>query len=376
MTRNSFVLPFVLSLAFALSPAFGLTACSSDDSASSSPAAYRDAGPWEAGVTTIMLADRMVEVWYPVDVGDADGLDRDAYFIRDALPDIFDALLPEDVNPPFVTDAYRDAPSSNDGPFPLVVFAHGYASYRNQSTFLTTHLASWGFVVASVDYLERGLASVLGMQPDPQIDDVDLTRMLVALIASENAREGSVLQNRVSTDRIAIAGHSAGGGTAIRFGGEPDVVTYIPLSAGVSSESTVALPDTPSLWLTGDTDGVVDPERSVAAFAAAATPSRFLSIENMGHLGPSDICAIGDSGGGIVQIALDAGLPIPENLVRLGTDGCQPDALEPEDGWPTIRHFVTAQLRWAFGIDEEPIGLSNAAAEGLPEATFTYEESL
>jgi len=351
-------------------------ACSNDTA--SAPAAYRDAGPFEAGVTTIMLADRMVEVWYPVDPGDDAGLEPDAYFIRDTLPDAFDAILPADVNPPFVTDAYREAPASDEGPFPLVLFAHGFASYRNQSTFLTTHLASWGFVVASVDYLERGLASVLGQPPDPQLEDTALTRMVVDRMALENERPGALLEGRISTERVAITGHSAGGGTSIRFGGEPDVVTYIPLSAGFPSDSMVELADKPSLWLTGDIDGVVEPGRTINAFEEASTlsaPARLVLIDDMGHLGPSDICAIGESGGGIVQIALDAGLPIPESLVRLGTDGCQPEALPVEDGWPTIRHFVTAQLRWAFGVDSEPVGLSERAAEGLPEAVFSYQES-
>jgi dienelactone hydrolase len=327
-------------------------------------------------VTTIELADRLVEVWYPVNPGDEEGLEPDAYYIRDALPDVLDQFLPEDVNPPFVTGAFREAPASEDGPFPLVIFAHGYASYRNQSTFLTTHLASWGFVVASVDYLERGLASVLGQQPEPQLEDTELTRMVVSLMASENERPGALLEGRVSTDRIAITGHSAGGGTAIRFGGEPDVVTYIPLSAPADSPGELA--DKPSLWVAGDIDDVVKPDRTISAFEAASmlnAPTRLVLIENMGHLGPSDICAIGDSGGGVIQIALDAGLPIPDELVRLGTDGCQPEALPVRDGWPTIRHFVTAQLRWAFGMDGAPKGLSQNAAEGLPEAVFSYQES-
>jgi dienelactone hydrolase len=368
LTLIRFFVPFGL--------AFVLLACSSDTYSTTPPSSYRDVGPWATGVTTLMLADRMVEVWYPVTPGDEGDREQDAYFIRDALPAGFNALLPEDVNPPFLTDAYRDAPASKAGPFPLVLFAHGFASYRNQSTFLTTHLASWGFVVASVDYLERGLASVLGAQPDPIIEDTELTRMVVALLASENEREGGSLQGRVATDRIAITGHSAGGGTAIRFGGEPDVVTYIPLSAGLSSDSTITLPDRSSLWLAGSIDAVIEAERTADTYAQASAPARFVLIENMGHLGPSDICAIGDSGGGVVQIALDAGLPIPPNLVRLGTDGCQADALPVEDGWPTIRHFVTAQLRWAFGIDEEPVGLSQDVAEYLPEAMFAYEESL
>ena len=369
-------IPFFILLVLTV----GLSACSSNTSSSSPPKSYRDVGPYEAGVTTLTLADRMVEVWYPVNRGDVAGLDPVPYFIRDELSGELDSLLPDDVNPPFPTAAFRDARASGSGPFPLVMFAHGSASYRNQSTFLTTHLASWGFVVASVDYLERGLRRQFDLNmddgPDEEIGDVELTRMVAMLVAAENGREGSVLQGRVSTDQIAITGHSAGGGTSIRFGGEPDVITYIPLSAGLSSESAVELPDKPSLWLTGAIDGIVDPERTASAFAASDAPTRLVLIEDMGHLGPSDICAIGENGGGVIQIALDQGLPIPDGLVRLGTDGCQDEALTPEDGWPTINHFVTAQLRWAFGFDEEPIGLSQDAEEYLPEAAFTYEESL
>jgi dienelactone hydrolase len=371
---------------FVLILALGLTACSTDTGSGAGPVppaplsgSYRDVGPFEAGVTTLTLNDRMVEVWYPVDRAATAGLEPDPYFIRDELSEELDSLLPDDVNPPFATAAYRDARASG-GPFPLVVFAHGSSSYRNQSTFMTTHLASWGFVVASVDYLERGLRRQIDLDgsltPDPELDDVVLTRMVVMLLADENSRDGSLLQGRVSTDQIAITGHSAGGATAIRFGGEPDVITYIPLSAGISSDSMLALPDRPSLWIAGAIDAIVEPERTANAFAEASAPARYVLIEAMGHLGPSDICAIGENGGGVIAIALEAGLPIPDNLVRLGTDGCQEEAIAPEDGWPTINHFVTAQLRWAFGFDEEPIGLSQDAQDDLPETVFTYEESL
>jgi dienelactone hydrolase len=352
-----------------------LAACSNDSSGESAPATYGDAGPWAAGVTTLTLADRQVEVWYPANPGDTAGLEPYSYFIRDALSDTANAILPEDINPPFVSDAYRDLPASADGPFPLVLFAHGASSYRNQSAFLTAHLASWGFVVASVDYLERGIGTFLGEEPDPAMDEVELSRMVVTLMTSENESAGSLLEGAVSTDEIAITGHSAGGGTSIRFGAEPDVVTYIPLSAGVSREGTTELPDKPSLWLTGKTDGVVDPQRTSDAFEQASAPTRLVLLDEMGHLGPSDICTIGEGGGGVIAIALEAGLNVPEDLQRLGTDGCAEDDVI-EEGWPAIRHFVTAQLRWAFGIDEEPLGLSQDVQELLPEASFDYDEAL
>ncbi|MBM4244076.1 MAG: hypothetical protein FJ148_09700 [Deltaproteobacteria bacterium] len=354
-----------------------LGGCSDGSSSATSAAPYRDAGPYVAGVTTLDLGDRRVEVWYPVSPGDQGDAPRDAYFIRDWLPDFIDALLPADVNPPLVTDAYRGVPASREGPFPLVLFAHGFAAFRDQSTFLTAHLATWGFVVAAPDYLERGLAAQLGQPPATRYEDVQLGRATVDLLKAENARVGSLLEGVVSAERIAITGHSAGGGSAIRFGDAPGVLTYVPLSAGArGGGQEIELPDKPSLWLTGAADGVVALDGVEAAYARALPPRRIVVIENAGHLAPSDLCAIGASGGGIVAIAIEAGLPVPEQLQRLGTDGCQPEALDPEDGWPVIKHFVTAQLRWAFGIDSEPVGLSQGAAADLPEATFSYRETL
>ena len=48
--------------------------------------------------------------------------------------------------------ALRDAAPADLSPCPLVVFSHGNSGLRRQSTFLTTHLASWGFVVAAPDH--------------------------------------------------------------------------------------------------------------------------------------------------------------------------------------------------------------------------------
>ena len=143
-----------------------------NDAPRAGEAAYAQHGPYEVGVTTVQLSDRKMEVWYPVDPEDIGTGPRDEYFIRDYVSTAFDQLLPPEVNPPYVTDATRGVPASGDGPFPLVLFSHGFASYRMQSSFLTTHLASWGFVVIAPDYLERGLRSVLGEPPPVARADV------------------------------------------------------------------------------------------------------------------------------------------------------------------------------------------------------------
>jgi dienelactone hydrolase len=361
---------FTLSLAL-------LVACASEGDSTSSVSSFREEGPWVAGVTTLSLGDRSVEVWYPANPAEAEGLERDAYFIRDFVSPIFDAVLDESINPPFVTDAYRDVAAAQDGPFPLLIFAHGAASYRLQSTFLTSHLATWGFVVASVDYLERGLGvASFGPEPEIPIEDDALTGMVVDLLEAENATDGGLLEGRVSTDQIGITGHSAGGGTSIRFADDPRVIAYAPLSAGIFDPENTSLPEKPSLWLTGDIDDVVELEDVELAFGEASTPTRLVVIRDMGHLGPSEICAIGAEGGGVIQLALDGGIDLPENLIRLGTDGCQEEAVSPADGWVPVQHFVTAFFRNAFEMDRDPIGLDQDVQAEIPEAGFTYEEAL
>ena len=90
------------------------------------------------------------------------------------------------MNPPFTQDAYRDVAASAKGPFPLVLFSHGFAGIRLQSTFLTTHLAQWGFVVASPEFVSRDLGSVLGAKPaNPQTD----SQVLAATDAARARRE-------------------------------------------------------------------------------------------------------------------------------------------------------------------------------------------
>ena len=96
------------------------------------------------------------------------------------------------------------------------------------------------------------------------------------------------------------------------------------------------------------------------------------AFKNVVNGGGVDVIVIG---GGVIGLALDAGLPITPELERLGTDGCGDDDVI-EEGWPIVRHFVTAQLRWAFGIDSEPVGMSQEIEAEFPEATFQYDESL
>ncbi len=341
---------------------------SPNDAPRAGEAAYVESGPYAVGVTTVQLSDRPLEIWYPVDPEEVGDAARDEYFIRDFVSSSIDALIPEDINPEFVTDAYRDLPATDDGPFPLVLFSHGFASYRTQSTFLTTHLASWGFVVISPDYLERGLRAVLGEPPPASRSDVAVANEAIEFARAATVTSGGPLEGVVDGAQVLPIGHSAGGGTTLRLLARPDVPAGIPLAAGLNITQLLdamrLLPaDTAVTWIAAPRDGIVRIDDVRRGYDFTAGERRLVELNDAGHVNAfSDICEIGE--GGVVEIAQGANLPIPPQLLALGDDGCQVPRFKPSpELWEEVRHFTTAELRYRAGLDPEPVGLGDQVLE-------------
>jgi acetyl esterase/lipase len=337
-------------------------------------AAFERRGPYAAGVATLTIGDRQTEVWYPAARSSVRGRRRDVYNIAKYLPQgLQDLLASRNVEAPYTTAAYRGVRPSAQGPFPVVLFSHGFSSWREQSTFLTTHLASWGFVVVSPDFLERGLGSQLGAPPATTRTEDDVIN---AALAAARERFPKTLRK----GKIAIVGHSAGGGTAIRYAQSPNVLTYIPLSAapfGFNGGAAPVPPEKPSMYITGRLDGIAEFARVSTAYETVPAPKRFVIIEGSGHLnGLSDICEIGKGGGGIVALAIEAGIAVPPNLARLGTDGCSSPAVASKQLWPVTRHFVTAQLRYELKLNRRPIGLQPGVVKAFLPVEVTYTQTL
>jgi hypothetical protein len=353
------------------------TGTSPNDAPRSAEAAYTDLGPHAVGVTTLQLSDRSVEVWYPADEAQIGDTPAESYFIRDFIPPSFDALIPPEVDPPYATIAHRDVPADpSEGPYPLVLFSHGFASYRLQSTELTTHLASWGFVVISPDYLERGLSSVLGEPPAAGRPDTTIADEAIQAVRAENDAPSSRLSGIVDPTSVYPVGHSAGGGTSLRLLSRADVPSAIPLSAGVSLLSIVqgtapALPaDKAVMWLSGIQDGVASIDGVRTGYDYTAGPKKLIELSGAGHNNAfTDICEIG--GGGVIALAVATGLPIPDFLLQLGNDGCpSPPFVDSPVLWPQVAHLVTAELRFRSGLDTEPVGLGDGVLPSLPNVAL------
>jgi predicted dienelactone hydrolase len=323
-------------------------------------APYEGFGPFVVGVRTLSLPDRKVEVWYPAVAGSQIGKARDRYDIREWLPPAEVAKIAADAPTFFETEAYRDLDAA-PGPFPLALFSHGVASFRDQSSALTAHLASWGFVVAAPDHLERGLEAFVAENPVfDALGDVDL-RATIDLLKVQAAVADGPFEGRLDFTRIVATGHSMGGAAVLKLMESEDVLAGVTW-AGASAKQAGIPVTKPLLQISGSNDGIAPPGDSRATFdSIEAWPKGFAEILGAGHLAFSDLCVIGAEQGGVVALALSLGVTVPDLLVLLGSDGCQPTDLPAVQAWPIIRNYTVAHLRLALHIDATPVGLDDAA---------------
>lgn len=335
-------------------------------------AAYTAAGPYAVGVTTMTVGDRKVEVWYPAEAEAAAATPKDSYRIRTFVPAWLTSMLPADVDPVYVTGAHRDvAADRSAAPYPLVLFSHGFASFRLQSTEITTHLASWGFVVVSPEYLDRGLQAVLGEPPAVSKPDLVVADEAIRAVRAANAAPDGLLTNMVRPNEVHPIGHSAGGGTSLAMLARPDVHDAIAISMGatplVASLGGFTPPaDKAVMYIGGAQDKVVPVDWLRSAYDWTPGPKKLFEMSVAGHInGFTDLCDVGD--GGVSGLARSTGLPIPSFLLDLGDDGCPHPPNTPNTILaPQVEHLLTAELRYRSGLDLEPVGLGDQVRAQLP----------
>jgi dienelactone hydrolase len=307
-------------------------------------------GPFAVGVTTRTLPEGgLVEIWYPAAAAGG----SDTYAVRSFLPEGVAALIGPGIDDTLTIEATRDATPSADGPFPIVLFSHGASSFRLQSSLLAEHLASWGMVTASTDHPSRDLSNSLGGTSEGRPPAVDQMRAMRTMLTTLDG--DPVLAGALDTDRVALGGHSAGGGTIVEVAADPGILGYVSYASGLRD----AAPDVPSLFMAGELDTIVPAaERTVPAFEAAPAPSWLWLFDGAGHLAFSDLCVIGGDAN-LVDLAVAAGIGdfVPEQLRSLATDGCEEPNRPVEDVFPGVYQASTGFYRWVFGLDPEPIGL-------------------
>jgi dienelactone hydrolase len=336
------------------------------------PQAFAGRGPYPVGTLEVDAPNGPITVWYPAEPGSEVGAQPATYDMRGYLPPAEQAKVAAANDVVFTEQAFTDLPAAEpeSRPFPLVLFSHGFCGFRQQSSYLTTAIASWGFVVAAPEHSARDLTSCLsGTIGQGASSDVDDLRAALPVMEAENLRDDGPLATRVDTSRVAVVGHSAGGSAALQMSADPQIATFVALAAGNGNP-----PAKPGLFVAGDADAIA-PAASIEQWWNTTVPSprQLAVLGGVTHLGFMEACTIAADRGGILQVASDAGIAVPEVIVRMYADGCDPKYTPAPTAWPAIQHLTIAQLRAGLGIDPAPVGLDASLTDAYDGLTIRYQ---
>ncbi|MCX4389692.1 chlorophyllase [Micromonospora peucetia] len=171
------------------------------------------------------------------------------------------------------------------GKFPVVMFSHGLGARPADYATLLTRWTAAGFVVAAPTFphtSQGGDGNVLDVLNQP----ADVSYVLTQVLALD-AKAGDPLRGRLATDRVAAAGHSAGGVTTIGlFTANRDerldagvVFAGTALGVGTAFAGAVA----PQLFVHGEADEVVEYAAGKAAYDKVPWPKAMLSLPKGDH---------------------------------------------------------------------------------------------
>jgi dienelactone hydrolase len=354
-----------------------LAACSSSSSPTE-PSALSRPGSYAVGVTTLDLGsagqygERLATVFYPAGASTLTGHALFSYKLAAPLPQALVAIVPARYNPTITVDAHVDAPGARSGPFPIVLFSHGFGASRLYYSHLLTGIASWGFVVVSADYLERGLLAQVTHPVTADTPAQDLRTMFSSLSATEKAssQPSSPLYRVADAHKVAAIGHSAGGQTAFDALDDPRVA----FAVGWAPVGPAGAPSHKPVMIIGEQQDVaLTPATLTGEFHKFPGPTKFVEISGEGHNTYTDICtSIRQGNGGLVGFAISLHL-VSQELAKLAVNGCTTKNLPPQRFWPVVQYYTVAQLRSGFHMG--PAATIGLPPRGLfPGLAVTYRQ--
>lgn len=244
------------------------------------PATVRPDPRFAVGETVLVFKDRSRHVRYP----------GRGYEPRTLVTVI---RYPASGNPSRV-DVRGAAPARAAGPFPLIVFAHGFDITPRPYRRLLRSWARAGYVVAAPIFPLTNSHAPGGPQESDLVNQpTDVSFVISRMLAASAAPRG-VLSGMITPTQIAVSGQSDGGSTALAVAYNRKYVDHRIRAAVILSGAEIPgvsgydfpAPAPPLLATQGTADTTNAPESTYRYFRIASRPKFLLSLLGAPHLGP------------------------------------------------------------------------------------------
>lgn len=168
------------------------------------------------------------------------------------------------------------------GSYGAIAITPGFSAYQSAISWLGPRLASRGFVVITIDTLTTS------DQPDSRGRQL---KAALDRVVTLSRTSGSVLYNKVDAARLAVAGHSmGGGGTLFAARDNPQFKAAVALAPWSSTKDFSAI-RVPTLIIGGKNDTTA----SVASYSiplyegiSTGVPKAYLELRGADHLFPQN----------------------------------------------------------------------------------------
>ena len=165
--------------------------------------------------------------------------------------------------------------TTSDGTFGAIAISPGFTAYWSSLSWLGPRLASHGFVV-------------IGIETNSTLDQ-PASRGRQLLAALDYLTRSSSVRSRIDSSRLAVAGHSMGGGGSLEAASSrPSLQAAVPL-APWNTDKTWSELRVPTLIIGGESDSVASVSSHSIPFynsIPASAEKSYLELNNASHFFP------------------------------------------------------------------------------------------